>query len=612
MPSVEGVSYVENLLDMPQKDIIFTNRLQDGVSTLPVGSSFTFKGYAGQGFVLVDPHNARGVRLFVNGVELDVSSALIQNRLFEVDIASYTSNGKNTIQVNGLYTPDAFVRVQVPWPTIIDGVQASKLSQSLPSLDRQLLALDTVLECDIAHGFPGAQLCIVKDGQLVVSRAYGYLNSYTAEGRRLSPSERMPINEDTLFDLASMTKMFATNMALQKLVYEGRISVEDKVVDYLPAFRDPASASNRGKGSLTIRQVLEHQAGFQPDTRFFDEGFDDIEGAKPGVNPLYARTKEDTYKRICNDLPLSYAPGTDTRYSDTDYMILGFIVETVTGQTLDAYVEHEIYSPLGLDRIVFNPLKKGFASSDTAATELDGNAFGGTVTFTGMRSGTLQGEVHDPKAWYCMNGVSGHAGLFGTARQIAALCQVMLNGGGYGNITLFDKNTCNEFIKPKASNPTFGLGWRRQADDGYSNFFGNQGSLWAFGHTGWTGTLAFIDPLTDLIVVYLTNKLNTPMADARNVIFGGTRYLSGQLGMAPFFACSAMDDGSQGLTALFCSMLHYKHELYTRDENHHTPIDKEVILSLADMLRAVSAYGNERDRLDTTAVLQSILIHDSE
>ncbi len=127
-------------------------------------------------------------------------------------------------------------------------------------------------------------------------------------------------------------------------------------------------------------------------------------------------------------------------------MILGFIIESVTAMPLDRYVENNIYKPLGLKHTVFNPLVKGFTQQQIAATELNGNTRDGVISFPNIRTCTIWGQVHDEKAWYSMGGVSGHAGLFSNTSDMAVLMQVMLNGGGYGNVKLFDKEPSGSLL----------------------------------------------------------------------------------------------------------------------------------------------------------------------
>lgn len=211
--------------------------------------------------------------------------------------------------------------------------------------------------------------------------------------------------------------------------------------------------------------------------------------------------------------PLEYQPGTKHIYSDVDYMILGFIIESVTGTPLDQYVENNIYKPLGLKHTVFNPIKKGFNPQQIAATELNGNTRDGVIAFPNIRTSTIWGEVHDEKAWYSMGGVSGHAGLFSDTSDMAVLMQVMLNEGGYRKVKLFDKEIVKLFTQCSAEDATFGLGWRVNGNASMTPTFGVLASKETYGHTGWTGTLTAIDPVNHMAIVILGNRPHSPVAN---------------------------------------------------------------------------------------------------
>jgi len=363
---------------------------------------------------------------------------------------------------------------------------------------RKLKELDALITRDVAAGFPGAVLLIIRDGKIVRNTSYGYRQKFAGA----EPLETfVPMTSGTLFDLASNTKMYATNFALQKLVSEGRLDLHAKVQDYVTEFRDTESDPIRGKDLLTVEDVLHHSAGFMPDPQYHNQAV---------AKGLYSQTRSTT-NRMLSRTPLVYPPGTDNVYSDVDYMLLGLIIERISGQKLDEYVEESIYAPLGLAHTHFNPLQKGFATADFAATELQGNTRGGIISFPNIRTDTLRGEVHDEKAFYSMGGVAGHAGLFSTAGDLAVLLQVMLNGGGYGPVLLFDPESIRTFTTPSDADPTFALGWRTNGDDTMQWMFGEHASRRAYGHTGWTGTLTVIDPEYNLGIVLLTNKKHSPV-----------------------------------------------------------------------------------------------------
>ncbi|WP_173009699.1 serine hydrolase, partial [Lactobacillus helveticus] len=247
--------------------------------------------------------------------------------------------------------------------------------------------------------------------------------------------------------------------------------------------------------------------------------------------------------------PLQYKPGTKTIYSDVDYMLLGLIIEKITGEREDQYVENHIYKPLGLTHLMYKPLEKGIAKNNIAATELNGNSRDGQISFNNIRRYTLQGQVHDEKAYYTMHGVSGHAGLFGNASDLAVLAQMVINRGGYGNHKVFDEDTLDEFIKPKSNNPSYGLGWRRQASNAYGWAFSGLSDASTVGHTGWTGTLTVVDPHDNTAVILLTNERNTPILKPETTAtandFAGGHYLLSKYGDIASLAFAAVNDDKQ-------------------------------------------------------------------
>lgn len=364
---------------------------------------------------------------------------------------------------------------------------------------KKLNNMDRWIQQQIEAGYPGMNVLVIKNNHIVFQKAWGYAKKY--EGSHLT-SEPVKATTDTLYDLASNTKMYATNFALQKLVYEGKINVNDLVAKYIPGFTDNPTDKIKGKGSLRIIDILHHTAGFPADPQYPNKG---VAGA------LYSQDKQTTLEMI-KRTPLDYPPGSKHIYSDVDYMILGFIIEAVTAMPLDAYVERHIYQPLGLKHTVFNPLLKGFKQQQIAATELNGNTRDGVISFPHIRKSTLWGQVHDEKAWYSMGGVSGHAGLFSDTHDVAVLMQTMLNGGGYGKVTFFDQHTVDEFTRSSAADVTFGLGWRVNGNSSMTPTFGVLASPQTYGHTGWTGTLTAIDPVKKMAIVILGNRPHSPVA----------------------------------------------------------------------------------------------------
>lgn len=514
--------------------------------TLALNSMFTFQHYSGQGTLYVAPEaGVASFALFVNNKPINTAQ-MAGGGVYAVDISGCTLNGDNTIQVSAVQPAGKTVQVSIPYPVVIEGTPEQV------GLDRDVLeALEQLIQSDVDNGFPSAQMAVVKNGRLVYQNAWGRVNAYLPDG---TPNTASPaVTNDTLYDLASNSKMYTANYALQLLVTQGKIDLDSRIVDLLgqsfvddtiditfSGYENPGLEVNKQwKSELTLRDILRHQAGFPADPQYHNDAFDQYT-QKPAAgvaNPLFSgwdgtpATRQATLKAIFKT-PLMYKPGTKTVYSDVDYMLLAFVIESVTGQPLDQYLEQNFWAPMGLDHITYNPLLNGFAPNDCAATELNGNTRDGAVHFTGVRTATIQGQVHDEKAFYAMGGISGHAGLFSNAADLAKLASVMLTGG-YGQQKFFSRNVIDTFTAPKKENAAnWGLGWWREADDGRCWYFGTQSSSGTIGHQGWTGTLTLIDPVENLVVVYLTNKINSPVTNkaANPNKFNGNWYTSSTLG----------------------------------------------------------------------------------
>ena len=191
-----------------------------------------------------------------------------------------------------------------------------------------------------------------------------------------------------------------------------------------------------------------------------------------------------------------------------------------------------MYAPLKLTNTLFNPLKKGFKPQQFAATELSGNTRDGRIKFDNVRTSVLQGQVHDERAYYSLDGVAGHAGLFSNAHDLAVLCQLLLNNGGYGDQQLFSASALAQFLTPQSTNETYGLGFRLAGNNQARRWhFGPYASSQAYGHTGWTGTVTVIDPAYDLAIVLLTNARHTAIKGTqKRYEFTGKQFETAQYG----------------------------------------------------------------------------------
>ena len=297
---------------------------------------------------------------------------------------------------------------------------------------------------------------------------------------------------DDMFDLASLTKMVGTTTAMMLLVDRGKLKVDDPVGKYIPAFNEGE------KKQITIRNLLTHTAGL-------------IEWY-----PLFylASNKEEAYKLI-GKLPLKYPVGAGRHYSDLGFILLGEIIEKVSGMPLDKFDEQNIFKLLGMNHTTYNPLKKGF--TNFAATS-HGNPFETRMVhdtsmgyvfkeihpdqWKGWRKYTLRGEVNDGNAWYALHGVSGHAGLFSTIDDLQKLVDMLKNNGKAGSKQFISQKTIHEFLtKDKYKN---GLGWMMDTNDSVIK----DGPPGTFGHTGFTGTSIAVVPSLKVSVILLINRQN--------------------------------------------------------------------------------------------------------
>lgn len=578
--------------------------------TLAMNHMYTFVGYAGQGTLCVEPESGvTGFNLFVNNRQIN-TAAMAAGGVWNVDISGQTINGRNTIQVGGIRPRGKQVTVRVGYPTVQEG------SLQDVGIDRDALELlERIIQADVNNGFPSAQMAIVKDGKLVYQNAWGRVNAYNPDG---TPKTDSPaVTNDTLYDLASNTKMYTANYALQYLVTQGKANLDSRLVDLLGSafvedtidityngYENPGLKVNKQwKAELTLRDILRHQAGFPADPQYHNDSFDQCsQKTVPGAtNVLFsgwdgsAATRAATLKSIFKT-PLMYKPGTKTVYSDVDYMLLAFAIEAITGKGLDAFLKETFWDPMGLTHTTYNPLLNGFAANDCAATELNGNTRDGAISFTGVRTATIQGQVHDEKCYYAMGGISGHAGLFSNATELAKLASVMLTGG-YGENRYFSRNVMDAFTAPKKENAAnWGLGWWREGDNQRCWYFGTQAPSNTIGHQGWTGTLTMIDPVEDLVVVYLTNKINSPVTDkaANPNKFNGNWYTASTLGFVAQLLYQGLQnhgtDPNNAYSALLEDMAESKFALVA--EGGSVPATHPLVRAGYAVLEAMAAHAN--------------------
>ena len=323
----------------------------------------------------------------------------------------------------------------------------------------RLAAVDAIIEQAIADGnIPGAVLIVGHNGKVVYRKAYGC--------RALEP-KREPMTLDTVFDLASLTKVIATTTAVMQLVELGKVRLNDPVAKYLPDF------AQNSKDDVTVRQLLTHYSGFEPDL--------DLKTPWEGKETAYHMAFAET---------LQNPPGSAFVYSDINFITLGALVEKVSGEPLDEYATRHIFTPLKMLHTRFVPPESW--KPKIAPTQYDENEH------------MLRGVVHDPTARR-MGGVAGHAGLFSTADDLSKFAQALLNGGaGILSPLAVEKMTTPE--TPPAAPLLRGFGW--DIDSPFSSNRGDLLPVGSFGHTGFTGTSLWIDPTTQTYIILLTNAVH--------------------------------------------------------------------------------------------------------
>ncbi len=466
----------------------------------------TFKAYKGRGEIIIENNTATSADIFINGEKINIAQPLMANNSYKYSLSKRTHNGTNTFKVENVQPEGANLTLRFSYPTLV----------TKPVKSVQFNNVDKLINEEVAAGFPGAVLAVIKDGKLIKLSHYGDAKKYLADGSLLEQPQQM--KSDTLFDIASNSKMFATNLALMKLASEGKVDVEKPLFYYLPEYR------GAGREQRLVKDLLTHSAGYPAVVDFHRK--DNKFGER-----FFSQNSLRTKNLLLTGVPFVAGRSVKHLYSDIDYMLLGVLVERLSGQSLDNYVEGQIYQPLGLTHTVYNPLQKGFIKNQIAATELMGNTRDGRISFDNVRTDVLQGQVHDEKAFYSLGGVAGHAGLFSTGQDLAVLAQLLLNRGGYGDKQIFTPQVLEQFIAPQASDESYGLGWRRAGNGALQWHFGPYASPQAYGHTGWTGTVTVIDPAYDLAIILLTNARHTPIeGNETDYEFMGRKFETGKYG----------------------------------------------------------------------------------
>ena len=380
------------------------------------------------------------------------------------------------------------------------GIDLAATEKPGPAEKKALMAqsIDSIVTDAITQkAFPGCVVMAVKDGEIIYSKAFG---TYTFDNAQ-------PVTMESIFDLASVTKISATTISIMKLYEEGKLNLKGKLGDYLPW------VAGTDKADLEIEDILLHEAGLVPFIPFYRETIDTSGAPIPSIftdepKPDYAvRVAQDLYMR--NDWQdtmikriLQSPLGKQGRYvySDNDFIFLGKIVEQLTGLTLDQYVLKTFYSKIGMRTTGFKPRERFWNQGLIVPTEQEKH----------FRQQLIQGDVHDEGA-SMFGGVAGHAGLFSNAYDLAMLYQMLLNGGSFNGERFLKEKTIKKFTAYGSRDSRRGLGFDKPEKDNETRKDPYPSLLTSpetFGHTGFTGTCVWVDPRINLVYIFLSNRVN--------------------------------------------------------------------------------------------------------
>ena len=366
----------------------------------------------------------------------------------------------------------------------------------------KLTSIDSIANDAIEKkAIPGCVVLVAKDGKIAYQKAFGYFSN----------EDKKPVTVESVYDMASVTKICATTLAVMKLYEEGKLDLKKKLGDYLP------SVKGSNKENLLIEKILLHQAGLVAYIPFYKETLD---ASGVPLKSLYTSAATDSFSiRVANNfymrndwrdtmykeiLQSPLGPADKYIYSDNDFIFLGKTVEAISGFTLDEYVRRTFYDPMSLPSMGFKPLLR-----------MDTSRIVPTENEKQFRLQLLRGDVHDPGA-AMFGGVAGHAGLFSDAYDLAAVMQMLLNGGTYNGKQYLQKETIDLFTAYHSNISRRGYGFDKPEKDNATRaepYPALSASAQTFGHTGFTGTCVWADPASNLVFIFLSNRVNEPVPD---------------------------------------------------------------------------------------------------
>lgn len=354
--------------------------------------------------------------------------------------------------------------------------------------------------------FPGCQVIAVHKGEVIYHKNFGSLD-YNIQNR---------VNDTTIYDIASISKILSTTLAIMKLHEEGKIDINHYASQYLDFLK------GTNKAHVTIKSALLHEAGLKAWIPFYKNTLDEDDIP---LNSIYKDKADGFYRlpvarnmfmdirhmnKVWQEIMESPVGNRNYVYSDLDFYILERIIKVVTSEDLDIYAEKHFFKPMGLRNTIFNPWKKNLVNR-CAPTEIDKY----------FRHQVVRGFVHDQGA-AMMGGVGGHAGMFSTAKEVAMMMQMLANGGVYQGRRYFKEETIKLFTAYNSSKSRRGLGFDKRGKKGDDGPASGKSSVSTFGHLGFTGTVTWADPTNELVYVFLSNR-TYPDADKNLLARNKTR-----------------------------------------------------------------------------------------
>lgn len=471
-------------------------KLQNVLNALPKSSNNTLVIF-GNPLVLTNNYDLSSIHSLIVGYE---NNAHVQNRIAQQIVGAIPFQGKLPFTITSEYkrttglTTETNGRLKFSQPEEL-GIDPKKLEQ-----------IDAIVKDAIAQNvFPGCQIVAAVKGKIFFRKSYGS-HAYND----------VPVIDSDLYDIASITKIAGSTVSIMKLQSEGKFSLDKQLKEYIPEVTKESAY-----GDLLLRDMLAHRAGLKAWIPFYTKTL-----TNGNLNPtIYSTNLKTGYTLKVEDgiyMRDDYADSVYSQilgtsigakkylYSDVGYYFVKKIIEKQSGKSLDEYVQSMIYKPMGLTQITYNPAEK-FDLKSIIETE-DDKIF---------RKKLIHGYVHDQGA-AMMGGVAGHAGIFSTATDLAALFQLFLNNGSYGGVQYIQPEVVKEYTKVQFAGNRRGAGFDKPKTDGTGGTCTSVAGLSSYGHSGFTGTLAWADPESEINFVFLSNRVH-PDAENWKIVKMNTR-----------------------------------------------------------------------------------------